>query len=55
MPRYEYRCQKCNQQFEQDQSLAEHARKRPACPSCKTDQSVEPVLSTFYARTSRKA
>jgi putative FmdB family regulatory protein len=54
MPVYEFRCETCRSQFEARQSLGERAAGRPPCPSCGSDK-VEPILSSFFARTSRKA
>jgi hypothetical protein len=34
--------------------IAERSRKRIKCPKCASRQ-VEPVFSTFFAKTSRKA
>jgi putative FmdB family regulatory protein len=33
MPTYQYRCQKCGQQFEREQSITEESLKQ--CPKCK--------------------
>ena len=54
MPIYEYRCTKCHTRFSQQQAIAEHGRKRPACPACKS-QAVEQVFSAFFAKTVRKS
>jgi len=54
MPIYEYRCTKCRARFSQQQAIDEHARKRPACPKCKS-HAVEQVLSPFFAKTVRKS
>jgi len=54
VPVYEFRCSACQTQFEARQSVEEHTAKPPACPSCGSERLVEPLLSTFYARTARK-
>jgi putative FmdB family regulatory protein len=54
MPIYEYRCTKCRKRFSEQQPISAHGRRRPACPSCKS-KAVEPVLSTFFAKTIRKS
>lgn len=60
MPTYEYRCTDCNEVWERSEHIAEHedvaqhAAAPPRCPSCDSDK-VEPVFSSFYARTSRKS
>ncbi len=54
MPIYEYRCTKCRKRFSVEQSITEHGKRRPACPKCKS-RAVEPMLSTFFAKTGRKS
>jgi len=54
MPIYEYRCTKCRKRFSQQEGIAEHGRKRPACPKCKS-RAVEQVYSPFFAKTVRKS
>jgi putative FmdB family regulatory protein len=54
MPIYEYRCTKCHARFSRQEGLAEHGRRRPACPQCKS-RAVEPVFSPFFAKTVRKS
>jgi putative FmdB family regulatory protein len=51
---YEYRCAKCRTRFSQQQGIAEHGRRRPACPKCKS-RVVEQVFSPFFAKTVRKS
>ena len=55
MPIYEYRCTKCRKRFSVEQSISEHGKRRPpACPKCKS-RAVEPMFSTFFAKTGRKS
>jgi putative FmdB family regulatory protein len=54
MPTYEYRCQKCKEQFERIEHVAEHGKAKLRCPKCGS-QKVERVLSAFFAKTSRKS
>ncbi|MGH7538804.1 MAG: FmdB family zinc ribbon protein [Gemmatimonadales bacterium] len=54
MPIYEFRCTKCRKRFSQSMSISEHARRRPVCPKCRS-KAVEPVFSTFFAKTVRKS
>jgi putative FmdB family regulatory protein len=54
MPTYVFRCSKCRKVFEKTMSVAERDRARPACPKCK-GRRVEPVLTAFVAKTSRKS
>lgn len=54
MPMYEFFCQACKKRFEAFQHLDERTR-RPACPRCGSARHVEHQVSSFYAKTSRKA
>jgi putative FmdB family regulatory protein len=54
MPTYEYECSKCHKHFTVIKSIAEHERKRPTCPKCKS-RKVEQVLTPFYAKTVKKS
>jgi putative FmdB family regulatory protein len=54
MPIYQFRCRKCQREFEAQQTLQEHATSLPPCPSCGA-QDTEVLLSPFFAKTSRKA
>ena len=54
MPTYEYRCRKCGEVFTRSEHVAEHQESHPPCPKCKSDE-VEPVVATFYPKTSRKS
>lgn len=53
MPNYEYRCRDCGHVFEQVEHVAEHTGPHK-CPKCES-KNVEPVVSRFYAVTSRKS
>jgi putative FmdB family regulatory protein len=54
MPTYEYRCQHCGTTFERRERIAEHEAAKPQCPQCGSDR-VAPVVSAFYAKTSKKS
>jgi putative FmdB family regulatory protein len=54
MPTYEYRCNHCEEVFERQQHVAENEKAHPRCPRC-VSRDVQPVLSDFYAETSKKA
>jgi putative FmdB family regulatory protein len=54
MATYEYECQDCGHEFVVTESLAQHGRKRPACPQCRST-SVERIFTPFYAKTIRKS
>ncbi len=53
MPSYEYKCQDCGYQFEQELTLAAHEKYKPRCPKCKSKK-VEQVISRFFAKTDSK-
>jgi putative FmdB family regulatory protein len=60
MPTYEYRCVDCGEVWERREHMEEHdevterAAAPPPCPECRSAQ-VEPVISAFFAKTSRKS
>jgi putative FmdB family regulatory protein len=53
MPTYDYRCRECGHEFELVERMSEHQTPHK-CPKCGSDK-VEPVLTQFYAKTSRKS
>lgn len=53
MPTYEYRCKECGHQFLEALRVAEHDKKKPQCPKCKSKK-VEQIFSSFFAKTSSK-
>jgi putative FmdB family regulatory protein len=54
MPQYEFRCKKCNKEFNLFMSISERERKKITCPSCK-GRSVEQLITPFMTKTSRKS
>jgi putative FmdB family regulatory protein len=54
MPTYEYRCEKCKRKFTIALSIAQHVKKRPTCPRCKSVK-VKQQITPFYAGTSSKS
>jgi putative FmdB family regulatory protein len=54
MPTYEYRCRDCHHVFDRAEPLAQHGRRRPECPRCKS-KDVEQVFTSFFAKTSHKS
>jgi len=54
MPTYVFQCVKCKRRFEKVMTVAQRERARPTCPKCK-GKKVKPVLSGFFAKTSRKS
>jgi putative FmdB family regulatory protein len=53
MPTYEYRCEKCGDEFTLILTLSEHDKKQK-CPKCKS-QKVSQLMSGFTPKTSRKS
>lgn len=54
MPIYEYRCTRCRKRFSYEQTMSAHGKRHPTCPKCKS-RAVEPIFSTFFAKTGRKS
>jgi putative FmdB family regulatory protein len=54
MPRYEYRCADCEEEFERPEHMDEHERSRPTCPRC-GGKNVRQMFTSFYAKTSKKS
>jgi putative FmdB family regulatory protein len=54
MPTYDFRCSACRKKFSLAMSITDRGRKRIKCPKCGS-QRVEAVLSSFFAKTSRKS
>lgn len=55
MPAYEFKCNKCNEKFSIQLSVAEYSkRKSYQCPKCKSEE-VKRIFSTFTAVTSKKS
>ena len=54
MPIYQYKCKKCDEKFDQLESIKEHATSEPACPKCKS-KNVDQILGSFFAITSKKS
>ena len=54
MPNYAFECGKCGERFDVTESLQEHDRHRDKCPKCGS-KDVQPKLSTFYTKTSKKS
>jgi putative FmdB family regulatory protein len=54
MPMYEFYCQDCQKEVSVVLTLKEREEGTAICPKCGGKQ-LEPVLSAFYAKTSRKS
>ncbi len=53
MPTYSFKCRKCGHTFQVILSFKEYEEKKK-CPKCGSG-SVDQVLETFFAKTSRKS
>ena len=54
MPTYEYRCEECGQEFTRSEHISEHGSTPARCPRCNSER-VKPLMSSFYAQTSKKS
>ncbi|MFQ5801273.1 MAG: FmdB family zinc ribbon protein [Candidatus Methylomirabilales bacterium] len=54
MPSYEFHCKKCNKAFGLTLSIKEREEGKIACPTCGSKE-LEPLLGTFFAKTSKKS
>ena len=54
MPTYVFWCATCGKQFEKAMTVAQRTRAKPPCPKCK-GKKVEPIITSFYAKTTRKS
>ncbi len=54
MPKYEYKCASCGNQFSRVKSMVEHAEQPVKCPECSSTEVVR-VFSEFFAKTIRKS
>jgi putative FmdB family regulatory protein len=54
VPTYSYKCRKCDHRFQEILSFKEYEEGKRKCPKCGS-RSVEQILETFFAKTSRKA
>ena len=54
MPTYVYRCEQCNETFEQVETMSEHGTNKPKCPHCGGDR-ITRVPAPFTAKTAKKS
>ena len=54
MPTYDYACAACKKRFSATLTFAEHDRKRPKCPRCKSVRVVQ-QFGAVFTKTSRKS
>lgn len=54
MPTYEYRCEKCKEEFSAILTVSEHEGKKVSCPKCKGKKLTQQITG-FHAITSRKS
>jgi len=53
MPLYEFRCPRCQKERSITMTVKEREGGSPQCPDCRTP--LEPVMATFFSKTSRKS
>lgn len=54
MPFYEFHCRKCDKPFSVTLTIKEREAGKIACPTCGS-KDAEPLLSSFFAKTSKKS
>jgi len=54
MPSYEFYCQKCRKDVTMTLTIGERERGDYKCPAC-GGTSLQPLMGTFFSKTSRKA
>jgi putative FmdB family regulatory protein len=54
MPTYEFLCTKCQKEFSITTTIKERETTKPTCPACGSTE-LEPIMSGFFAKTSRKS
>ncbi len=54
MPKYEYKCASCGDQFSRIESMAQYGEHAVRCPECNSTE-IERVFSEFFAKTIRKS
>lgn len=53
MPLYEFYCPHCRQEISLTLTVKERAEGGSKCPKCRRD--LEPLMATFYSKTSKKS
>ncbi len=54
MPKYDYKCAICGNQFSQVESMTAHAERPAKCSECSSTE-VERIYAEFFAKTIRKS
>ena len=54
MPNYEFYCDKCRKEVAITLTMGERERGDYKCPSC-GGKDLQPLMATFFSKTSRKA
>jgi len=55
MPSYGFHCAKCKKDFTVVLTLKEREKGKIKCPSCNSSNKVQPIYSSFFAKTSKKS
>jgi putative FmdB family regulatory protein len=53
VPLYEFWCPRCQQERSMTMTMKAREGGKPVCPDCRTP--LEPVMTTFFSKTSRKS
>jgi putative FmdB family regulatory protein len=54
MPQYDFFCEKCHKEVSMTLSMSERDRREYRCPTC-GGKELQPLMGTFFSKTSRKA
>ncbi len=54
MPSYEFYCAQCKKEVTMTLTMGERERGEYKCPSC-AGKKLQPLMGTFFSKTSRKA
>jgi putative FmdB family regulatory protein len=54
MPNYEFYCEKCRKEVTMTLTIGERERGQYQCPGCGRKE-LQPLMGTFFSKTSRKA
>jgi putative FmdB family regulatory protein len=55
MPTYDFRCTKCRKDFSVTLTLKEREKGKMKCPACNSSKQLQPIFTSFFAKTSKKS
>jgi putative FmdB family regulatory protein len=54
MPTYQYRCDRCGEEFERSETISEHETSKAKCPKC-ASKKVSQIPGKIFVVTSKKS